>query len=190
MMTRNACARIAGFAFLFYIVVGISGMAMGTRGGTAATLFGIGAQASAVVLAITLYAVTRGAGPTIALIGMICRLVEGLGSPLLKLVTGGTWSVNSAGLIFAVGSLMFSWLFLRGRMIPRPLAWLGVIASALLVSVLPLQLAGVFAGAANWSSGVTWTVWMPMLVFELTVAPWLIVKGVAAGVRDYTVAPS
>jgi hypothetical protein len=31
----------------------------------------------------------------------------------------------------------------------------------------------------NWSSSVTWLMSFPMLVFELTLAMWLIVKGVA-----------
>jgi hypothetical protein len=43
---------------------------------------------------------------------------------------------------FAVGSTLFSWLLLRGRMIPVPLAWLGVLASVLLVVLLPLEAAG------------------------------------------------
>ena len=141
-------------------------------------LAGIGAQASAVVLAITLYVVTRGAGPAIALVGMICRLTEGLGGTIVKLASGSAWSLNSAGLIFAFGSLAFSWLFLRGRMIPLALASLGVIASALLVVFLPLQIAGIFAGAANWSSRITWMVWMPMLAFEVPLALWLMIKGV------------
>lgn len=65
-------------------------------------------------------------------------------------------------------------------MIPVALAWLGVIASAFLVALLPLQIAGFFGGPGAWTSPVTWAVWLPMLVFELVLAAWLIVKGVAA----------
>jgi multisubunit Na+/H+ antiporter MnhE subunit len=68
-------------------------------------------------------------------------------------------------------------------MIPVALAWLGVIASALLVLLLPAQLAGFFGGPRAWSSPVTWAVWLPLLVFELTFAAWLIVKGVATPAR-------
>lgn len=39
----------------------------------------------------------------------------------------------------AVGSTLFSYLFLRGRLIPVPLAWIGVAASVVLVVGLPLQ---------------------------------------------------
>jgi hypothetical protein len=40
------------------------------------------------------------------------------------------------------GSLIFSYLLLRGRMVPVSIAWLGVFASGLLAVALPLQLAG------------------------------------------------
>ena len=83
-----------------------------------------------------------------------------------------------------MGSLLFCWLLLRGRMIPVAMAWLGVLASVLLVTILPLQRAGLFAGAANWFSRVTWLMWLPMLVFEVTFALWLLVKGAAMPVRS------
>jgi hypothetical protein len=59
-------------------------------------------------------------------------------------------------------------------MIPIALAWLGVLASILLVVCLPLQLAGLRGGA------VTSFIWLPMLLFEVALARWLIIKGVAA----------
>ncbi len=74
---------------------------------------------------------------------------------------------------FAVGSTLFSWLLLRGQMIPSPLAWLGVVASVLLVVGPPLQLAGFLAGP------VTRLIWLPMLVFEVPLGLWLLLKGVA-----------
>ncbi len=59
-------------------------------------------------------------------------------------------------------------------MIPIPLAWLGVVASVLLVVGFFLQLAESLRGP------VTSLVWLPMLAFEVPLALWLIVKGVAA----------
>ena len=45
--------------------------------------------------------------------------------------------------------------------------------------LLLLQRAGL-GDVLNWSSPITWSVWLPMLVFEMTFAVWLIIKGVAA----------
>jgi hypothetical protein len=64
-------------------------------------------------------------------------------------------------------------------MIPVALAWLGVFASVLLVVILFVQRAGLFGSAVNWSSSVTWLMWLPMLVFEVALALWLLIKGVA-----------
>jgi hypothetical protein len=83
-------------------------------------------------------------------------------------------------LYFAVGSTLFCWLLLRGRMIPNALAWLGVGSSVGLVALLTVQRAGLFE--LSWSSPVTWVVWLPMLVFEVTLAGWLLARGASAPV--------
>jgi hypothetical protein len=72
-----------------------------------------------------------------------------------------------------VGSTAFAYLLLRGRMIPVALASLGVVASVLLVIALPLRLAG-------WlHEPIASLVWLPMLVFEVPLALWLLARGVA-----------
>jgi hypothetical protein len=75
-------------------------------------------------------------------------------------------------LFFAVGSTAFSLAMLRGRLVPAPLAWLGLVASALLVPMLALQFVGVVAGS------VTGWIWAPMAVFELWFAVLLIARGI------------
>ena len=55
----------------------------------------------------------------------------------------------------------------------------GLAASVLLAAVLLLQRARFLGGVPDWSSSITWIVSLPMLVFELTFAGWLLVKGVA-----------
>ena len=154
---------------------------------------------SAIVLGVTLYAITREQDPDLAMLALTCRIGEGLlgavGIPgtlaLLWLATAAgadapdTAAAHALGAyllrgdaaltatLFAVGSMLFSWLLLRGRMIPIPLAWLGVVASVLLVVGLPLQLAGLLRGP------VTSLLWLPMLAFEVPLALWLLIKGVA-----------
>jgi hypothetical protein len=223
-MTRRTNARIAGFTFLFYIVAGITSMILFGRatGGTgiAEKLVGISAHAtsvritellglvevfSALVLAVTLYAITRDEDHDLAMLGMVFRLGEGLVGAAVPAALGPLWLATSSGAnapdpaaaralgafllqwggwasltsatFFAVGSTFFSFLFLRGRMIPVALAWLGVGASVLLVVLLPLQLVGFLRGP------VTAFMWLPMLAFEVPLGLWLIVKGVAPATR-------
>src|SRR5262249_50704608 len=77
LMTRKAAARIAGFTFLFYIVVGVASMGGAFRGPTA-ELATYAQNASAVILALTLFVVTRVEQPIVAALGMIFRLAEGM----------------------------------------------------------------------------------------------------------------
>ena len=156
---------------------------------------------TALLLAVALYGITRDEDHELAVFGLACRVGEGMLGVvstlatlgLLWLATAGAgapdaagaealaalllkvegWNVLLAATLFAVGSTVFSWLLLRGRMIPISLAWLGVVASILLVVCLPLQLAGFLGGP------ITQLVWLPMLAFEVPLGLWLIIKGVA-----------
>ena len=83
-------------------------------------------------------------------------------------------SVPVGAIFFAVGSTLFSYLLLRGRMVPISIAWLGVFASGLLAVTLPLQLAGFSTGLLT-----GYYQWLPALVFQTVLALWLLVKGVA-----------
>jgi len=214
-------SRVAGFAFLFYIAVGITSMIVFGKAiageNVAARLTTMAQNAgaihlnailtlleafSALVLAVTLYALTREQDPDIAMLGMACRVVEGViggtavqsGLGMLWLATAPQaqapnpvatqgiaafllWGQDSgtlSAIFFAVGSTLFSWLFLRGRMVPALLAWLGVFASLLLVVALPLQLAGV---------PVHGVIWAPAALFEVSLALWLLIKGSAPPAR-------
>ena len=221
-MTRTTNARIAGVTYLFYAAIGICiellmHQARG-GGGDAATLARIGQYAtnvrlsiliavleclSAFVLAVTLYGITRDEDQELAMLGLICRVTEGLlgslnnipgylgllwlakagvgtGVPDIPtadalraflLMPGGT---PRGAIFFAVGTLIFSYLLLRGRMVPVSIAWLGVLASGLLVVVLPLQLAGFPTGPLT-----GYYQWLPALVFQVVLALWLLIKGVA-----------
>ena len=78
---------------------------------------------------------------------------------------------------FAIGSTIFAYLFLRARSIPAWLAWVGFLGSAVLVVVLPMQLAGVFRGPG------TQLIWIPVAVFEVVLGIWFLIRGAAAPVR-------
>ena len=151
-------ARVAGLTFLFYIIAGISSMALPAQARVADVL-SLLLNFSAIVLGVTLYMITREQGPALALLALACRIIEAVHS--------------ESAIFFAVGSLLFSWLLLRGRMIPVALAWLGVLASVLWVVGLPLQLIGILP------ESITWFIYIPMAAFEIPFALWLIIKGVA-----------
>lgn len=168
-------ARVAGFTFLFYIVAGITSMALGEQ--TKMTdLLTLLQSFSALVLGVTLFAITYQQGPVLALLALTCRVAEAI-------------QYGESAIYFSVGSLFFSWLLLRGRLIPVVLAQLGVFASALLVVILPLQLVGLFGGSMSWTSSITWLVWLPMLIFEVTLAFWLMIKGVYEGQMEKRIIP-
>jgi hypothetical protein len=157
----------------FYIISGITSMALGGQA-QATDLLLLLQSFSALVLGVTLYALTRGQGPF-----SHCLLSPvGLRKPFIY---------GESAIYFSVGSLFFSWLLLRGRLIPVIMAWLGVIASALLIVILPLQLVGLFGGTMSWASSVTWLIWLPMLIFEVALALWLIVKGIHLELLDKSV---
>jgi hypothetical protein len=158
---------------------------------------------TALVLAMALYAITRDEDRDLAVLALSFRVGEGILGAIAPMATLGLlwlgtagagpdapdaaaadalgtfllkvrgWNTTIAATLFAVGSTLFSWLLLRGRMIPVPLAWLGVVASVLLAVGLPLQLAGFLAGP------VTQLMWLPMAAFEIPLGLWLLIKGVA-----------
>jgi hypothetical protein len=155
---------------------------------------------SAFALAVSLYGLTRDEDPDLAVLAFACRVGEGLVAAIAPIATLGLlwlaagtvpgaadssaanvlggfllqargWNTTVGATLFAAGSTLFSWLLVRGRMIPVPLAWLGVVASVLLLVGLPLQLAGFLAGP------VLQFMWLPMAAFEIPLGFWLLIKG-------------
>ena len=221
-MTLKANSRLAGATFLLYIVIGLTSLYLSTQAiegqeGTTQKLASMAGHESnmqvvillnllsalcALILAVTLYALTRDSDRDLAMMGMCCRLAEGIIIVAGVLVIFAMLSVGSdkapaegnalgnmllkiesstgilAATCFSLGSTFYTYLFLRAKTIPVWLAWLGIFASILLVAVLPLQLAGYIDEGT-----LTNMVWMPMLVFELVLAFWLIIKGVATPAR-------
>src|SRR6266536_4553748 len=172
-MTRRTNARIAGVTFLVYIAATIASMVLFSRAtsgeGVAAQLAGIARHATdvrltivlgllgnvcALVLAVTLYSITREQDPDLAMLALACRVAEGVAGMDVSKTLGLLWlttasdakaidpgvasalgafflkmesSFTVSAAFFALGSTLFSWLLLRGRMIPAALAWLGVL---------------------------------------------------------------
>jgi hypothetical protein len=221
-MTRATNARIAGVTYLLYIGVAFPAMVLFGRAtagqGISAKLASIAEHATevrlsillgviscfcALVLAVTLYAITREVDSDLARLAMMCRVGEGVIGALTifadlgllwlaTMLTGASapdpasasvlgmflleldgWGTTVAATFFTFGSALFSYLLLRGRLVPAPLAWLGVLVSVFDLVILPAQLAGLLHGPPPE------LMWIPFLVFEVSLAVWLIIKGVA-----------
>jgi len=218
-MTRRSNSRLAGLAFLLYIVFGIADMMLtsrATRGeGVTAKLASAAQHVTelrlavlcvlltsfcAIVLGVTLWAITRERDRDLAAFALVCRVCEGLTGALgvqrtmgLMWLTSpdrtppdaatvsalGTWLLRGQGgglsaVFFAIGSTSFSWLLLRGRMIPAALAWWGVFASVASAIVLPLEMVGWYPASA------IWYVWLAVALYEIPLAFWLLFRGAAA----------
>ena len=110
-MTLRSNSRVAGYAFLLYIAAALTGMVLSGRAssgeGNAARLASIASHLPvmrtaillelvgcfcALVLAVTLYAITRDADPDLALLAMVCRVAEGvIGAVALPRSLGRLW---------------------------------------------------------------------------------------------------
>lgn len=178
----NKLATIAGHALSMNVIV----------------ILGLVQSFSALVLAVSFHGLTRHVDADLAKLGMIFRSAEGIIGGLsvpasLALMwlatTSGPNALDAASsqtlgayllrsdvaftaAFFSVGSLCFTWLLLRGRLIPAWLAWTGVIASAILVVGLPLQLVRMLPTLA------IALMWIPMIVFEVPVALYFLIKRV------------
>jgi hypothetical protein len=142
-MTRRTSARLAGVAYLLYIEdAELALLALTCRVG------------EGIVSAI----------PILSTVGLLW-----LGAFLLAL-TG--WGTTVSATFFAAGSTLFSYLLLRGRIVPVALGRLGVVASVLVLVCLPAQLVGALRGR------MLDLMWIPMLVFEIALGLWLLAKGV------------
>jgi hypothetical protein len=222
-MTATTNSRVAGITFLAYIVIGLSSMYVDTvilrdaedittrlaniAGSTSLMqlqiLLTLLSGACAIVIAVTIYGLTRAIDRELAIFAFVFRVAEGIVIIMATLILIASMSVAAsametsgenahflamgkvlqkiesvvgmgvAALCFALGSTFYCYLFLRGRSIPVALAWLGFISSLMLVILLPLQLAGYLK-----ESPVTAFMWIPMLIFELVLSLWLIFKGV------------
>lgn len=216
-MTRRTNATVAGITFFVYDALAVSMMILLARAtggeGISTQIANIVRHATdvrialalllfssvcAVVLGVTLYAITRDVDNELAMMALLFRVAEGvIGWISIQKITGLLWLANAGdpaapGLVgaqdlgafvlmgpgslvgtffFAVGSVLFTWLLLRGRMIPVGLAWLGVFASLLMVVALPLQIVGILHGL------VARLIWIPIGAFEIPLAVLLTFKG-------------
>src|SRR5437667_9118709 len=115
-MTRTTNARVAGLAFLFYIAIGIATMVLSGRTagapGIAGRLAGIAQHTAdaravvvlslltgfaALVLGVTLHAITRDEDPDLAMLALTCRVAEGVLGAIPVTTLGLLWLATVRG---------------------------------------------------------------------------------------------
>jgi len=156
-----------------------------------------------VVVVAALYVVLRPASRHLALLAALCRFVfallwvlvalvllavlllstdadvgRKLGSEpsqaLVRLLMRGTGDLYYGGLLFwSLGATICSWLWLRSRYIPSAVALVGLVSSAWCALCTIWYIVNpAFAGVVN-----LWWFDSPMVLFELAVSIWLLIKG-------------
>ena len=216
-MTQRRDARLAGCAYLAYILFAMSSsilFAKASAGGDVSqtlstlsrmiwtarvtVLLDLLCPVCALVLAATLYGLVKTVDPTVALLAMLFRLGEGVLGALPQIgkleliqlathrtvgaaITSGDLALGNellhrpdndfSAFFFVVGGFLFAYLFLRGRLIPRWLAWIGVVTIGVQLIGIPLHIATMVPGSiVNW-------LWFPILLYEVPLGIWLIAKG-------------
>ncbi len=210
-------SRLAGYAYLTYIVFTMSAAVLAGKTTTGANTSQMLASlrntiriaqvtvmldlvqiVCGVILAVTLYRLSRTVDATLALLAMAFRFGEGLTGfipllsklELMKLATTSDPAcASNAGCLaiadeilsrpdnlfgqfcFVVGGFLFAYLLLVGRLIPRWMAWTGVITIGLQLLCVPLYVATVLPGKI-----VSW-LWIPILLYEVPLGVWLILRG-------------
>jgi hypothetical protein len=98
----------------------------------------------------------------------------------LKLMHGGMWDEYYIGLVFwASASTLFSWLWLKSRYVPAPLAGFGIVASAWCAFCAVAHTASSqFPTVVN-----VWLYDMPMVMFYLVLSIWLGLKGLGTATK-------
>lgn len=106
----------------------------------------------------------------------LAALAPGEAAVLARLYVGSYGSgLNVAFIFLGIGSTVFCWLWYRSGYVPRPLAGLGVFASALLAGgsfsfvVMPSLQRVIYPGYM-----------VPMFFFEVGMGAWLLTRGLRA----------
>jgi len=158
--------------------------------------------ATDVVLIVALYVILKTVNRNLALLAAFWRLIETFievvmtlsSFDVLRLLSGAAYlrafeadrlqamtmlsiGAHDAGyevamFFFGMGSAVFSYLWLKSRYIPRALAAWGVVGS-LLAAASPFG----FTILPNFANIVEPWSYVPILVFEIALALWLLVKG-------------
>src|SRR5690242_6765610 len=186
-MTRRHLATTIGALFVVQMVSAMIGTSLiatfldGSRGSapTAGALFMLISGLSVAAIGLLMYPVLKEVHQRAAILYPALRIIELTVSTVGGVVLLATlkevpyemlWIYVPTGL----GGLVLNYLLWVGRLVPRPIAALGLVGYALLTLGVPLDLLGVLA----MDEGPGQALLAPGGLFELFVLPaWLIMRG-------------
>jgi hypothetical protein len=190
-MSRRAVARAVGILFVVQMITAMFGTSLiqafvdGTAE-PAPMMVGVALMAcsglAVVAIGLLMYPVLKRVNPTLAVWYPTLRVVECLVSAACGAYLLATSEVVPNHLLWVyvptgIGGVILCYLLLVGRLVPRPIALLGLVGYALLTIGVPLDLLGVL----DMSAGAGMLLVVPGGLFELVVLPiWLIARGFRA----------
>lgn len=179
--TQQKASKIAGSMFLFLIILYYTELLITSHIGSEIAKritelsFEIIYLASTLLLAYSLYQSLKPFNKKLAQIAMFWRLGESFTIFIMMLFNfeGKAYTVgfNISSILFSIGSFIFFYLFFKSKYIPSIISVFGMFASVMVTVVSFTTL--IFPG----HSGVIQLGWIPIFIAEITLAFWLLFKG-------------
>ena len=196
-VSQRVYARLAGFMYLFVLVIDLSGLPLLSKTGNwhsvgQCCMF-LGSLGT-IPLAIGLYVALKPVNRSLALAALWCRLIEAVLGLLMTLLGfaafqlplqstyAGAWIADqlhrldamSIGVLsFSLGSTIFFYLFWKSRYIPRVMSLWGLFASIVVVADCLNHLL-----RPQYPVMTPGYLWIPMLIAEVSTGFWLLIKTV------------
>ena len=191
MSSRSHTATVVGILFFVQMATAIGGTTLilaFVDGDTDRTPLTVGvllmlcSGVAVVGIGLLMYPVLRSVNPRLALWYPVLRIIEFTVSAACGVYLLARLEVVPNHLLWVyiptgIGGLILTYLLLVSRLVPRPLAALGLVGYACLTLGVPLDLLGVL----DMDAGPGQVLLVPGGLFEAVILPtWLIVKGFRA----------
>ena len=188
LISRRATATVVGVLFVVQMVTAMFGTSMieafvegdtDRASLTLGVLLMMGAGLAVVLIGLLMYPVLKEVNPRLAVWYPVLRITECLVSAACGVYLLVESQVVPNHLLWVyvptgVGGIILTYLLVVSRLVPRPIALLGLVGYVLLTVGVPLDLLGLL----DMSEGAGLLLVVPGGLFELVVLPiWLITKG-------------
>jgi len=179
--TQQKAAKLAGTMFLILIILYFLGQIITSYISSATAkrftelTIDVLYLACTLILIISLYQVLKPVNKKLAQAALFWRLAEAFIILIMMIFSleGNSQIIgfNISSILFSIGSLIFFYLFLKSKYIPATISVFGIFASVM-VTIVGFGIL-IFPN----HSGIIQLGWIPMLIAEIILAYWLLVKG-------------